>query len=96
MWKYVIGFKRKYQINDQGELRHTKNQRLIKGHMDHGKLRVKLYRSRNDYIHYNLDRLVAIHFLPIVPSIEAWFVRLRHIDGNVLNNRADNLVWVNR
>lgn len=41
-------------------------------------------------VHYRVDKLVAKYFIPMPPPNRKF---LRHIDGDRLNNREDNLVW---
>ena len=43
--------------------------------------------------YFSLNKLVAENFLP-EPSEDQ--ILLEHIDGNPLNNRADNLKWITR
>ena len=74
-----------YQVSDMGNLRHIKFQR-----------KRKLRKGTRGYIivilegkSYQLHRLVAKAFIPNPDN----FGIVNHIDGNPLNNCADNLEW---
>lgn len=54
-----------------------------------GYLQVNLGRTRREYVH----RLVAEAFSGPTPHCDA---EVNHIDGNKLNNNADNLEWCSR
>lgn len=96
VWKEIPGYNGRYQISNFGRVRSFskwKNGGLLKPgkcgnpgpylwvNLVYEKDRIK----KNCYIH----RLVAENFLD---SVEGK-TEVNHIDGNTLNNRADNLEW---
>lgn len=105
IWKDIHGYEGLYQVSNLGNVKslhygkktdhlNWKNQppRLLRQKVStSGYLRVELYRPdsrKNFYVH----RLVALAFIPNCENKN----EVNHIDGNKLNNNADNLEWVSR
>lgn len=97
IWKDVKGYEGKYQISNYGEIKSLTrwgNGRILKG----GKTKEKpqQYRyialvgtGRKDIKHKYIHRLVAEAFIPNPNN----YTEVNHIDGNTMNNHADNLEW---
>lgn len=86
IWKDVPGFEGLYQISNYGRIY------SIYKH-DYKKLRRKrkyLYLRTADDKQIAIHRLVALLFVPNPYNKPI----VHHIDGNCLNNKADNLIWV--
>jgi len=102
IWKDVRGFEGRYQVSNMGNVRSldrwTLNKRpyKIKGTMLHpslnkstGYVRVSLSDGHRNYKHYEVQRLVALHF---VPGYKEGLV-VNHINEIKTDNRAENLEW---
>ena len=101
-WKDVKGFEGRYQISNMGRVRSldrwTLNEcpHFVKGMMlkpslnnGHGYLRVAFSDGRRNYKHYEVHRLVALHF---VPGYKEGLV-VNHKNEIKTDNRAENLEW---
>jgi len=93
-WLPVPGFRGDYDVSDQGEVRSHKRgrTRLLKAALNpQGYLVVYLYL---DAVLYRrpVHSLVALTFHG--PRPECW--QTRHLDGNPLNNSAENLAYGTR
>lgn len=91
-WRPIPGYEGLYSASSDGfirsEPRNTTSGKILKGQLNNsGYLRVSV-KSKYLYIHH----LVAVAFIGVRP------VRadVNHIDGNKLNNAADNLEYVSR
>ena len=78
----VAGYEGRYGVTDRGEVMSMNGEYLLKPY-------------RGQYVMlsgkcFRLDYLVARAFVPNVRMCS----ELRHKDGNALNNRGDNLEWV--
>jgi hypothetical protein len=102
IWKDVKGFEGRYQVSNMGRVRSldrwSLNERphFIKGMMLNpslnkrsGYLRVSLSDGHRNYKHIEMQRLVALHF---VPGYKKGLV-VNHINEIKTDNRAENLEW---
>ena len=80
-----------YQVNEQGQVKSVRFNRILKSCVSsNNQVRIGL---RRDGISFNrsIHRIVAQAFIP--NPRELWFVH--HIDGNKTNNNITNLKWIN-
>ena len=102
IWKDIKGFEGRYQVSNMGRVRSLDRWRLnerphfIKGMMLNpslnkrsGYLRVSLSDGHRNYKHIEMQRLVALHF---VPGYKKGLV-VNHINEIKTDNRAENLEW---
>lgn len=102
VWKDVQGFEGRYQVSNMGRVRgldrwslddrpHFVKGRMLKLSINKvkGYLRVSLSDGRRNYKHYEVHRLVALHF---VPGYKEGLV-VNHINEIKTDNRAENLEW---
>ena len=89
MWKTLIEDE-DYEISEEGTIRRKDNKRVRKTPIcGRGYCVIKLRRESPTY---NLHRLVAEHF--VINDDPENKTAVNHIDGNRLNNKAENLEWV--
>lgn len=89
IWKEVKGYEGRYFISDQGKIKNKKAS--LKSAIDkYGYEKVTLYKNGQGKC-FKIHRLVALHFLPNPDGKD--FVN--HLDHDKLNNRVENLEWVN-
>ena len=102
IWKDIEGFEGRYQVSNMGRVRgldrwslderpHFVKGRMLKLSPNNGKgyLRVSLSDGHRNYKHYEVHRLVALHF---VPGYKKGLV-VNHINEIKTDNRAENLEW---
>ena len=81
----------RYKVSNLGNVLNVKTGKLLRVRLnDCGYNRVSFLvdgKCKNYLVH----RLVAIHFIPNCGGLPS----INHIDFNRLNNRADNLEWIN-
>lgn len=90
-WKFIYGYPHLI-VSNTGKVRSLLLDREIKAFVSNrGYLRVALCKGkRKRYVH--VHRLVAEAFIPNPNGYDT----VDHIDGNKLNNNADNLQWLSR
>jgi len=104
IWKDIKGFEGKYQVSNLGRVRsfdrttidkvgrihHVKGM-ILKDSLNKGRgyYRVSLSDGHRNYTHYEVHRLVALHF---VPGYKEGLV-VNHKNEIKTDNRADNLEW---
>ena len=104
IWKDVKGFEGRYQVSNMGRVRsldrttidktgrvhHTRGM-ILKDSLNkgHGYYRVSLSDGHRNYTHYEVHRLVALHF---VPGYKEGLV-VNHKNEIKTDNRAENLEW---
>lgn len=85
----TINGKPNYEVSNLGQVRNKTTGKILAQYKTSTSDRwfVKIHKKN-----CNVARLVATAFIPPIEGKEY----VNHIDGNKLNNRADNLEWVNR
>ena len=102
IWKDVQGFEGRYQVSNLGRVRsldrlieteypYIRKGELLNPSMNSGRgyLRVSLSDGHRNYKHFEVHRLVAIHF---VDGYKQGLV-VNHINKVKTDNRAENLEW---
>ena len=85
----IINGEPNYEVSNLGRVRNKTTGKILAQNKTPTSQRwyVKIHQKS-----YNVARLVAIAFVPLIDEKEY----VNHIDGDKLNNRADNLEWVSR
>lgn len=91
MWKECDVCK-SYEVSKYGDVRNKHTKKILKQKLDKSNcLMVNLsFGARGKSKYFIVARLVAQAFVPN-PYNLPW---VRHIDGNIINNEASNLEWV--
>ena len=94
MWKPIKGWEEYYSVNELGEVKNNKTNKLIKGDVNNaGYYRVSLCdKTSLRKGRYFRHRLVAEHFIDNPNNLS----EVNHIDGDKSNNCVDNLEWIDR
>lgn len=88
-WKVIVEYP-PYSISSLGRVKNNTTNKVLKAVPNtFGYLQVRLYKE-GQYKVFTIHQLVAAYFLPI-PSGD---LELNHVDEDKLNNRWDNLEWV--
>lgn len=80
-----------YQISNLGRVYSLYTKRFLKPFLSRPGYKIITLCVNNKYPKYSIHRLVATHFLK--EQRQPGMI-VHHMDGNKLNNRADNLQWV--
>jgi hypothetical protein len=87
IWIDIKGYKGKYKINDVGYVKNAETNVMIQPNYTSTKLRrVGLYKDQKTKHHF-IHKLVYSHFIGEIPDGHYVY----HLDGNITNNRVDNL-----
>lgn len=89
IWKDVVGFEGYYEVSSYGRIYGVKTQRILKQKKVGNILTVYLSKNGKDN-HYSVSQLVAQSFVENPQN----YKKVKHIDGNIENNKAENLIWV--
>lgn len=98
-WHAIPGFKGLYEVNHAGEIRSwprwgSNNRRygggIIKPQMRGKYLGVNLHNHNKKKVPVSIHKIVCQTFHGLKPSTKH---QVRHLNGNHLDNRADNLCW---
>ncbi len=98
IWKDIVGYENKYQVSNLGNIKsletwtgdkYIKREKLLKNIL-YGNSYYYVSLSKNGKVkRFKVNRLVAQAFIPNPKNKP----QVNHIDGNKLNNKADNLEW---
>ena len=92
MWKDIPGWENLYQVNELGEVKNLKTNKLVKGDINSsGYYRVCLYNKPKKQRFFR-HILVAMLFLDNPNN----YKEVNHKDNNKANNSVDNLEWCDR
>ena len=93
IWKQVEAFPN-YIISNTGVLKNTKTKKVIKPHLSNTGYYVCSMSNNGKISSANIHTLVAKAFVDNQnPTL---YTEVHHLDGDKLNNNADNLKWVTR
>lgn len=93
MWKEIPGYPN-YEASIEGKIRKADNQQILKARIATGKayLMVLIQLPDGRRVKRYVHRLVALAHC----ELKEGCTEVHHINGNVLDNRAENLVWISK
>ena len=97
IWKPIINYEGFYEISNLNEVKRlagyrcSKERILIPRKNKNGYLYMSLYKSNNRKL-FSIHQLMLEAFIGLCPP----GMVCRHLDGNKLNNKIENLVWGTR
>lgn len=91
-WRPVPGFERFYEVSSTGLVWSRRTEQILRGSLVKGYLNVRLTLKRKLF-HRPIHRLVCQAFHGHCPPDKEM---VGHLDGNSLNNHANNLAWITR
>ena len=102
IWKDVRGYEGLYVVSDSGQIKsiartkpylngvRKRQEQIMRWHLvNGGYAQLMLTNKRGERHSYLVHRIVAEAFVPNPSNLP----QVNHIDGNKLNNRAENLEW---
>lgn len=101
IWKDIEGYENKYQVSNYGRIKsfngwnghhYTNREKILKISItvkNNYKRCVVTLNNKKKRKNYKVHRLVAKAFIPNLNNLSV----VNHIDGNTLNNTANNLEW---
>lgn len=89
--KDIPGYEGLYAVTSDGQVWSYRRNIFLRPAMRKGYLAVHLRKNGKGKSYY-IHRLVGLVFIPNPQNLET----IDHIDGNKLNNNADNLQWLSR
>ena len=92
MWKDIPNYEEIYEINEDGQIRSKKTNKILKTSINEkGYIKVSL-NKKNKKHKTGVHRLVALTFIPNPNN----YKEVNHIDENKQNNNVNNLEWCSR
>lgn len=92
-WRPIPGYDGLYEASSLGNIRNRHGKLLsIKRITDWGYRQVQLFKKGVGQKSFRVHRMVCLAFHPIIEGK----AHVNHIDGDKLNNRADNLEWMSK
>jgi hypothetical protein len=89
IWKDIKNYEGLYQVSNLGNVKNLKTNKILSSNAHKNSYKYVQLKKDNKWKQYSIHRLVAISFLPNPNNDPV----VNHIDGNVQNNRIDNLEW---
>lgn len=91
IWKDINNYINRYEISNEGRIRRTKDNKILKQKYNGDYLTIGLINENKIRKYYQIHRLVAENF--IINEKPDEYNIVDHIDSNKMNNKANNLRW---